>query len=342
MHKFVSIPALRWVGIDVSARELAVAMQDGDAPPTLTRFPNTTVGHRQLIRHLVGRSSALRARVVLEASGNYSLDLCLTLDRDPRLQLWVVNPRQARNFALSLGQRSKTDPVDAVMLCQYARRMADLPWHRPSATALRLRAMTRTLQSLTHMATEEKNRQHAMAVSQALPAIVRHTLHHHLQSIERCQKKLERAAQQLVARDPQLQRRLQLLDSVPGISVHSALLILAELATIPSSLDARQWVAQAGLDPCHYTSGSSVQRKPHISKAGNRRLRAALYMPALVAVRFDPHLAGFYQRLLARGKVKLVALTAVMRKLLHAIYAMFLHDQLYDGAKLCPLPPCAP
>ena len=91
------------------------------------------------------------------------------------------------------------------------------------------------------------------------------------------------------------------------------------------------------IDPREHSSGSSVHKKTRISKAGNRHLRRALSMPALVAVRHDPHLRAFYQHLLDKGKAKLQALVAVMRKLLHAIFGMFKHRQAYDGAKLFPL-----
>ncbi len=99
-------------------------------------------------------------------------------------------------------------------------------------------------------------------------------------------------------------------------------------------MDVRQWVAYAGLDPRHHTSGSSVEKKPRISKAGNQHLRRALYMPALVAIVHEPHLCAFYQHLLARGKCKMQALVAVMRKLLHAIFGMFKHHQAFDGSKV--------
>jgi transposase len=116
----------------------------------------------------------------------------------------------------------------------------------------------------------------------------------------------------------------------------SGLSILGELTALPATLDERQWVAHSGLDPKQHRSGSSVEQKTRISKAGNRYLRAALYMPALVAVQHDPWLRGFYLRLVARGKAKLQALVAVMRKLLHAAWGMLHHDQPYDGARLCP------
>lgn len=110
--------------------------------------------------------------------------------------------------------------------------------------------------------------------------------------------------------------------------------LLGELGVLAPDLDARQWVAYAGLDPREYTSGTSVHKKPRISKSGNAHLRQALFMPALVAVQHDPHLRAFYQHLLDQGKVKMQALVAVMRKLLHALRAMFKTHQPYDGSKL--------
>jgi transposase len=127
-----------------------------------------------------------------------------------------------------------------------------------------------------------------------------------------------------------------LLQSTPGIGAISALQLLGELVLIPGNCDVRQWVAYAGLDPRQHESGTSVHQKARISKVGNRHIRRALYMPALTAVRFAPHLRAFYLHLQARGKCKMVALVAVMQKLLHAIFGMFKHDASFDGAKLYP------
>jgi transposase len=107
---------------------------------------------------------------------------------------------------------------------------------------------------------------------------------------------------------------------------------------LPEDRDVRQWVAFAGLDPREYSSGTSVRKHTRISKVGNRHLRHALYMPALVASRHEPHLRGFYEHLLARGKKKRQALVAVARKLLHAIYGMFRSGRHYDGFRLFVLP----
>lgn len=276
-------------------------------------------------------------RVCLEVTGNYSLDLALALHAHGQFEINVVNPRRARRFAESLGERSKTDPVDAHVLCEYARRMPWVPWQPPSSAALHLRAVMRAVEDLTSILTQEKNREHALAASQALPAFVLTELKRHQRYLQNRLVRLRREALQLVARDPQLSRRFQLMQTTPGIGENSALQILGELAVLPDTLDARQWVAFSGLDPRRFKSGTSVEQRPRISRSGSRHLRRALYMPALVALRHDPHLGSFYQHLLKHGKARLQAVVAVMRKLLHAFFAMFRSDQPYDGSRLCSI-----
>jgi transposase len=130
--------------------------------------------------------------------------------------------------------------------------------------------------------------------------------------------------------------RFQRLIGIPGIAETSAVQLLGELAGLDPEMTVRQWVAHSGLDPAHRISGSSVHLPSRISRHGNRHLRRALYMPALVAVRFDPHLKAFYQTLQARHKTKLQALMAVARKLLHAIFGIFKTNTPYSGRCLFP------
>jgi len=123
---------------------------------------------------------------------------------------------------------------------------------------------------------------------------------------------------------------------MPGIAETSAVAILGELALLSPHLTARQWVAHSGLDPVHQESGTSVHKRSRISRAGNRHLRRALYMPALAAVRWDPHMKAFYQALQQRHKTKLQAIIAVARKMLHAIYGIFRSKTPSEGSKLFP------
>ena len=148
--------------------------------------------------------------------------------------------------------------------------------------------------------------------------------------------RLRKEAVALVEQDAELKAKFQQMIGIPGIAQTSAVQLLAELAGLAPEMTVRQWVAHSGLDPAHRESGSSVHLPSRISRHGNRFLRRALYMPALVAVRFDPHLKAFYQALQTRHKSKLQALMAVARKLLHAIFGIFKTNTPYNGAKLFP------
>ncbi len=118
-----------------------------------------------------------------------------------------------------------------------------------------------------------------------------------------------------------------------GIAEAAGIQILAELSTLPKDMDVRQWVAHAGIDPMQFKSGTSIDRPSRISRRGNVHLRRALFLPALVAAQHEPHVKAFYEKLLGRGKTKMQANVAVMRKLLHAIYGMLKHDRDVDGGK---------
>ncbi len=319
-------------GIEVSSETLQVAL----GSKALRSFPNTAAGHQALLGFLERAGGGVR--VCLEATGRYGLDLALTLHA-ARLPVMVANPRAVRHFASALMERSKTDPLDARVLAEYAARMPFQNWQPPSPAALKLVTVARRLQALTEMITAEKNRLHAASLSQALPAYVRLEIARHLRVLEHHVARLTRAAQEFIADDLALTERYQLLQSIPGFGPTSALHVLAELSLLGPDLEVRQWVAAAGLDPRQHTSGTSVYHPPRISKLGNARLRRGLYMPALVAIQHEPHLAAFYQKLLGRGKAKMQALVAVMRKLLHAIYGIFKHHQTYDGSKVHALTP---
>lgn len=324
---------MNFCGIDVSAQHLLVALRqsDHDLPPQ--SFSNTPAGHRSLLAGL--RHLGSTVRVTLEATGVYSLDLALFLAAAPEVELAVVNPKLIRRFAESLDERSKDDPLDARVLLEYTVRMPFRAWQPPSPTMLAVREITRHMLATTEVRTATRNRLHAARSTRSTPACVRRELERSLRQIEASLLRLQRQARALVAQDPTLESRFQLLLSVPGVAELSALQLLAEVGLL-GDRKVRQWVKHAGLDVRHYHSGSSVHRLPRLSKCGNRFLRRALFMPALVAARFDPSLRAFYQHLLARGKRKRQALVALMRKLLHAIFGMFRHQQPYCGSLLCP------
>jgi transposase len=323
-------------GIEVSSKELIVALRrDGKLKPWKS-FPNTPGGHQAIVRYLARQGH--QVQVCLESTGIYGLDLALALHAAPGIEVMVANPRAVRHFAQALMQRSKNDRLDAVVILEFATRMPFQAWQPPSPAARHLCALARRLEALTELCAAEKNRLHAARATEALPSIIRRDLEGSLRFHERAMQRLEEEALKVIAQEPELQRKFDLLLSIRGIKETSALQVLAGLAVMSPDLDVRQWVAYAGLDPREYSSGSSVHKKTRISKAGNRHLRRALYMPALVAARREPHFRAYYEHLLARGKAKMQALVAVMRKLLHAIYGMFRHQLPFDGSKVYRLP----
>lgn len=315
-------------GIDVSAATLAVAV----GPNQQREFANTAAGHQQLIAWLGKMGSA---RVSLEATGIYSLDLALALDAAAAIQCAVLNPKSVHSFAKTL-RRSKTDKADAQTLAEYSQRMPFVPWRPPSREALRLRSIGRPIESLTLERVRDNNRLHAAEGSTSTPRCVLQDLRQSIKTLDRRIRSLRHQAVALVGEDATLRRHFELLTAMPGIAAISALHLLGELSALPNGLSVRQWVAHSGLDPAHQTSGTSVHKPSRISRAGSRHLRRALYMPALVAARRDPHFTAFYPTLLARHKAKLQALIAVARKMLHAIYGISKHQQPYNGALLFP------
>ena len=318
----------RCVGIDVSADEIVVAIAGKADRLTLA---NDLEGHARLVRLLTrGKASA---RVCLEATGIYHLDLALALHRAPRIEVSVLNPASVRDFGRALMERSKTDRVDAGVLLAYAERMPFSAWQPPAPEILDLRAIVRRMGALTVTRTQERNRLHAAGRCAELTEAIAWDIEAHLEHLAQSLERLSEQAVAIVNAHPELARRFARLVSVRGIATTSALAILAELAVLPPDMSARQWVAHAGLDPRQVESGTSLRKPTRISKAGNRHLRAALYMPAMVATRHEPNIRGFYERRISHGLKPIQALVAVERKLLHAVHGMWSSDTDFDGSK---------
>lgn len=325
--------AMAYCGIDVAAATLSVAVQRPDRPVQQRAFANSASGHKALIVWLGKQNS--RVRVSLEATGIYSLDLALALERAESIEVAVLNPKKVKGFAQSM-QRSKTDKADARLLAEYSLRMPFVAWQAPSREGFQLRGICRHITALGAEHTRTLNRLAAARGAAATPRCVSGDLKRALAGLKKRMATLRRQAMKLIEGDPQLAEKVRLMTSIPGIASISALQILGELVLLAPDAEARQWVAHSGLDPVHEDSGSSVHKPARISRAGSRFLRRALYMPALTAAGRDPHLKAFYEALQARHKTKLQALMAVARKILHAIYGIFKSGTPYDGQKLFP------
>lgn len=319
-----------FAGIDVGAKTVVLAWRQGGRTAGQETVEQTAEGHRQLVRRLLALGPV---HVVLEATGIYYLDLAVALAQ-AGLPVSVINPKSFHHFAKLKLQASKTDGLDAELLAEYGERMTPAPWAIPDPVRLALRDLGRQINRLTATRTQAKNRLHALRAKQGTLALLIDDEVEAIATLNRRLKRLVEAARAQLRQDPLLAAQAALLDSAKGVGEASAIAILAELCVLPVTLKAPQLARYAGLDVRLYQSGTSVNKASRISKAGNAYLRGAMYMPALSAVRFDPRARAFYQALQRRGKKKMQALCAVMRKLLTGLWACLKTGQPFDSTKL--------
>ena len=299
-----------YVGIDVAKARVDVAVRGTDGR---WEAPNDDSGICQLVSQLKALGPAM---VLLEASGGLELPLVAALAAEA-VPVVVVNPRQVRDFAKATGKLAKTDTLDAAVLAHFAEVV------RPPVRPLR-DAETQILNSLVArrhqvmtMLVSEKNR-----LSSAVTAAVCPRIEAHIAWLERELDDLNKSLRQTLRQSPVWREKDDLLRTVPGVGEQVSLTLLAYLPEL-GTLDRRQVAALVGVAPFNRDSGTL--RGKRTVWGGRARVRSALYMGALVASRFNPVIRDFYQRLLAAGKPKKLALTACMRKLLVILNSMLKH-----------------
>jgi len=304
-----------WIGIDVSKRLLEVAVHKSDYH---FRFPNEPAKFPDLISELI----ALRpARIVLEATGGLEKPLLQTLGA-VGLPVVLVNPRQVRDFAKALGQLAKTDRLDARVLAHFASAVE--PPLRPLKTAddTELDALMGRRNQLSDILGAEKNRRGSAATDTA-----RADIDAHIEWLEQRLKALDEQLKEQLKRSLAWQQKDKILQSVKGIGFVTSLTLLADCPEL-GQLNRHQIAKLAGVAPLNRDSGK--QRGPRHIFAGRAPLRAKLYMATLTAIRCNPVIKAFYQRLIARNKLKKVAIVACMRKLLTIINVMIRENQLWN------------
>jgi len=288
-----------YCGVDVSKKHL-----DAFNGKTTRRFDNTCEGVTTLMNW------AGNAHYVFESTGGYE-----------RLAAWrvmaadgtasIVNPSRVRHFALGMGQIAKTDPIDARMICDFASHTEPKPSKKPSATQRRLTALVDRRVHLNDMHTAEKNR---LGTADE-PEMIR-LIKQHLKWLEKQLEKIEAKITDTLAEDATMTRKAKSIQSIKGLGIVNAVTLLAHLPEI-GTLSRREIASLAGLAPFNRDSGGKSGRR-HVC-GGRRRLRSCLYMAAMNARTYNPVLHEFYQRLVNENhRPKMVALTAVMRKLLIA------------------------
>lgn len=326
------ISKMNRVGIDVGKDILVIEMKAGaDGRTAKGEFDNNPSGHKKLLKFITKHGH--HAKVCMEATGNYHFELALLLAKSDKVTVMVVNPKAMHHFATAILQRAKTDRYDAHVILEYLCRMDFIEWNAPSDTKIKIHRYARRLSQLKKMKTQEQSRRSAAEFQGKDGKDIIKSIDKIIANIDKQITKIQASAVSIINNDPELQEIYSRLTSATGIAEVSAVQLLSEFVMLPDGLTAEQGVAFAGLDPKPIESGTSVNKPRHISRHGNAHIRAALYMPALVAIRHDTHVRAYYEKLLAAGKKKMQAIVAVMRKLLLAFWGMLNSKKNWDGNK---------
>jgi transposase len=302
------------IGIDVSKQLLEVAVHESDFH---YRCPNKASAFDALLAELIDLRPA---RIVVEATGGLEKPLVTALHA-AGLPVVVLNPRQVRAFAKAIGQLAKTDRLDARVLAHFASAIK--PPLRPlkSKDERDLEALMGRRRQLVEMLVAEKNRRHS-----ATSDVVRETIKEHIDWLEERIAELDEQLQVRLASSQVWQDKDAILQSVPGIGQVVSFSLLADLPEL-GTLNRQRISKLVGVAPLNCDSGQ--QRGVRHIFGGRARVRCMLYMAALTALRFNPIIKEFYQRLIAKGKPHKVAITACMRKLLSIINLMVRNQTLW-------------
>lgn len=305
------------LGIDICLRTFVAVLWFESGRSLRREFQNHAGGFRGLCTWL-RQHFAAPVRVGIECTNVYADALAEWMHAAGHT-VYLLNAERVAWFARGQGQRNKTDPADALTVARFTAQYEGTPWTPPTPQQKTLRSLTRARAQLVELrnvlstqcqTAGERGGEH---LKQALAAVVQQV------------KAIEREIAQFVKREPVLQRAVARLMTIKGVALTTAAVVLAELPRITELTDPRTICGWAGLTPCRHQSGETELRA-RISRRGNAYLRQALYMPALVAKRWNPVLKAFAQRLADRGKTTRAILGAVAHKLLRIIVGMLRSD----------------
>lgn len=321
------------LGVDVSKAKLDAALWRSESRKWYaSKAPNDPAGALQLLDWMCAKTGGTpsECRVVLEATGVYH-EAVAQVFHDHGCEVVIANPKRVRDFAKGKGLLTKTDTVDARALTTYGAQGDELSAWIPPAVEIRvLRALVARLDAVEQDLQREENRLEKAQATDTPPA-VRDSLDRSLRALHAEQDRLRREIDDHYDQHPDLQQDRERLKTIRGVGNASAnrLLCLLKRHRFDS---ARQAAACAGLVPIEYESGTSVRKRPRLSKQGDPKLRATLYMAALVASRHNPQLRNVYLDLIRRGKSKMSALGALMRRLVHIAFGILKHHTSYNPA----------
>lgn len=329
-----------YLGVDVAQAKVDGAVWLNEQSQKLGVFSNDQAGFEQLAQTVAQVAPAAESyQLVLEPTGGYELALVAFAHQ----QGWLVslpNPKQVRDWAKGQGRRAKTDQLDAAMLAQYGAQQQPRTQPQLPEALQQLESLLARQQDLQQLLRQEQNRKHALEKRPVVAEPVRQSLAQVTTLLEAQLNQLEQALEALIKSQAAWATKLRLLRSVSGvgpkIAPHLLALLLRWEVVTQGQGSPKALTAHLGLDPTPFDSGSSVHKRPAISKMGDPHLRNLLYMGALGGVRGHNPLRAFYQGLVGRGKAKKLALVAAARKILIWAWAVFRSASPFDPKKVDP------
>ena len=322
------------LGIDVSKDSLSFCL--GVLQADLSKrykvssdVNNNDHGFKQLDRWISNNKSLVnQPSIVMESTGVYHEGIAIYL-YNMGYAVNVLQSGRVKRYAQSLDQRSKTDALDSKMLSMLGCERELTAWVPPSEQMQQLRGLSRERSSLIKERSIELNRAHALKRSIYKDHKAEKRYQARMELLNEQITEIESEMQALIKADDVLSEKIEYLLSIPGVSFISAATIIAETLGFAQFENAKQLTSYAGYDVVLRESGN-YQGKTHISKKGNKHIRAVLHMPSMTAIRVNPSLKPFYNRLKPTKQKPLIALVAVQRKLLLLMYSLWKNEMYYD------------
>lgn len=313
------------LGVDVSKKTLDVTLLNEKGGKRRKRFPNTIAGIAALQKWLQQQTTG-QVHICMESTSVYWEALAETM-AEAGYEVSVVNPVRIKGYGMSQLRRSKTDPLDGDVIADFCRTQQPPIWTPPTTDQKKLRALVRHLEALKKSRTQQCNR-----LDTSRDPEVQASLEMLVAVIETEIKQVQARIREFIDQHPDLKNKKELLESIKGFGEKTAIHILAEMYDLERYENAKAVAADAGVTASHYQSGSSVRRRPRISRMGKASVRSALYYPAITALQHNPVIQQLAKRLEARGKQKAVIRVAAMRKLMHLAYGVLKNKQPFDAA----------
>lgn len=323
---------MTYIGIDVSKERIDCTWLRTIKPCKVKSrvFKNNVNGFQSLLEWTQKHTQQPLETIhfIMEATGIYHEPLAQALYA-AGTKVSVVNPAHLRDYAKSLGQRTKTDKKDSVVIARYGVTQLPTFWQPEAVEIRQLKALIARYEAIDKDIQREHNRLEKAQITRVSAEVAR-SINTVIDALSNERDRIRKLIDDHIDQHPQLKQDRKYLQSIPSVGPIISQYMIA-LIRSRNFISAKQCAAFIGLNPVLHESGSSVRGRSHLSKTGNAKIRAKLYMAAIVAIQHNPDIKQQYERLLKRGKTKMAALCAAMRKLVQICFGVLKHQQPYQA-----------